>query len=442
MSLKRLIAQLLPQWFKNYYHLVQAVLACVVYGFPSYSRVHSKSGRPAEKLYVIGVTGTNGKTTTTQFIARILAQSGKKVAMASTINFQIGEKSWVNASKFTTMSPWKLQRFLRDAVNEGCEYAVIETSSHALDQNRVWGIPYEIAVMTNVTREHLDYHKTMEQYREAKWRLFRCAKRVVVNLDMEDPMYFCGTEEKKAITYSTKNPQAALLASDVTLDFKGTEFTVEGTRFHLRIPGLFNIENALAALGVARILAIDPLVAQKALASVMGVPGRMELVPNPMNADILIDYAVTPDAFEKLYASILPLKIPGSKIIHVFGACGERDRGKRPQLGEIASSYADIIILTNEDPFYEDPEQIIDDIEKGVTKKKKNPARDTAQSAVGGYFRIFDRRAALHKALSLAEIGDIVLVTGKGAEVTMAFGDKRVPWSERQVIEEELEKLS
>ncbi len=418
MSLKRFFSAVMPQWFKNYYHLAQAVFACVTFGFPG------------KRLRIIGVTGTNGKTTTTQFIARILTESGKKVAMASTINFQIGEKSWVNDSKFTTMSPWKLQKFLHDAVNERCEYAVIETSSHALDQNRVWGIPYEIAVMTNVTREHLDYHKTMEQYREAKCRLFRRAKERVVNLDMEDPMFYCGTNSK-TVTYSTKNPQAALLASDITLDFKGTEFVVDGAHFHLNIPGLFNIENALAALGVARILDIDSGVAQKALASVMGVPGRMELVPNPMNADILIDYAVTPDAFEKLYASILPLKIPGSQIIHVFGACGERDRGKRPQLGEIASSYADIIILTNEDPFYEDPEQIIDDIEKGVTKKKDK-----------NYFRIFDRRAAIHKALSLAEIGDIVLVTGKGAEVTMALGDVRIPWSERQVIEEELEKLS
>lgn len=418
MNLRRQMSGYIPQSFKNIYHLTHSVMACVWYGFP------------AKKLRVIGVTGTNGKTTTTQFIARILTESGKKVAMASTINFQIREKSWVNDSKFTTMSPWKLQRFLHDAVNERCEYAVIETSSHALDQNRVWGIPYEIAVMTNVTREHLDYHKTMGQYREAKCRLFCRAKERVVNLDMEDPMFFCGTNSK-TVTYSTKNPQAVLLASDITLDFKGTEFVVDGTHFHLNIPGLFNIENALAALGVARILSIDLGVAQKALASVMGVPGRMELVPNPMNADILIDYAVTPDAFEKLYASILPLKIPGSQIIHVFGACGERDRGKRPQLGEIASSYADIIILTNEDPFYEDPEQIIDDIEKGVTKKKDK-----------NYFRIFDRRAAIHKALSLAEIGDIVLVTGKGAEVTMALGDVRIPWSERRVIEEELEKLS
>ena len=419
MLLKRLVSQLFPQSFKNIYHLTQAVLACLWYGFPG------------KKLRVIGVTGTNGKTTTTQFITRILSRAGKKVAMASTINFQIGERTWVNASKFTTMSPWNLQKFLRDVVREGCEYAVIETSSHALDQNRVWGIPYEIAVMTNVTREHLDYHKTMAAYREAKCRLFRLAKKSVVNLDMEEPEFFCGIDGKQTLTYSTKNPQAQLLATDVTLDFKGTEFMVDGAHVHLNIPGLFNIENALAALGVARLLDIDFSIAAKALENVAGVPGRMELVSNHMNADILIDYAVTPDAFEKLYASILPLKIPGSKIIHVFGACGERDRGKRPQMGEIASSYADIIILTNEDPFYENPEQIIDDIEQGVTKKKDKT-----------YFRIFDRREAIHKALSLAEIGDIVLVTGKGAEVTMALGDERVPWSERQVIEEELEKLN
>lgn len=415
--MKRFLSRLLPQGVKNLYHLLQAVLACVAFGFPG------------KKIRVIGVTGTNGKTTTSQFIARILSASGKKVALASTINFQIGEKTWVNSSKFTTLSAWKLQKFLKQAVSEQCEYAVVETSSHALDQNRVWGIPYEIAVMTNVTREHLDYHGTMERYREAKCRLFRRAQKAVVNLDMEEPAYFCGTEGK-AVTYSTKNPQAHILASDVTLDFKGTEFTVDGKHFHLQIPGLFNIENALAALGVARLLEIDFEIAQGALANVTGVPGRMELVPNHINADILIDYAVTPDAFEKLYASILPLKIPGSQIIHVFGACGERDRGKRPQMGEIASSYADIIILTNEDPYHEDGEQIIDEIEQGVSKKKDK-----------NYFRIFDRREAIRKALSLAEIGDIVLITGKGAEETMAIGDERLPWKERQVIEEELEIL-
>ncbi|MBP9727971.1 MAG: UDP-N-acetylmuramoyl-L-alanyl-D-glutamate--2,6-diaminopimelate ligase, partial [Candidatus Moranbacteria bacterium] len=267
MFFKRLASRLAPQSLKNTYHLMCAVFACVWYGFPG------------KRLRVIGVTGTNGKTTTTQFITRILLRAGHKVAMASTINFQIGERAWVNASKFTTLSPWKLQQFLRDAVKEGCEYAVIETSSHALDQNRVWGIPYEIAVMTNVTREHLDYHKTMARYREAKHRLFRLAKHAVVNLDMEDPEFFRASRTGKTLTYSTKNPQAQILATGISLDFKGTEFVVDETHFRLQIPGLFNIENALAALGVARLLEIDAPVATQALESVTGVSGRMELVP-------------------------------------------------------------------------------------------------------------------------------------------------------------------
>lgn len=415
MFIRQQVTKLFPQKLKNRYHFLQAVVACLVFGFPSKS------------IHVIGVTGTNGKTTTAQFITAILNHAGKKTAMASTINFQIGDRKWVNDTKFTTLSPWKLQKFLHDAVKEKCEYAVLETSSHALDQSRVWGIEYAIAVMTNVTREHLDYHKTMAEYRRAKCRLFHLAKQAVINLDMEDPLYFCVDAKKKALLYSTKDQNAHILAEHIDLDFSGIEFIVNDVHFHLNLPGLFNIENALASLGVAELLHIDFVSASEALESVKNVPGRMELISNTKKADIIIDYAVTPDAFEKLYASILPLKIPGTKVIHVFGACGNRDRGKRPQMGEIASSYADIIILTNEDPFYEDPQQIIDDIEKGVTKKKgKN------------YFRIFDRREAIRKALSLAEIGDIVLITGKGAEVTMAIGEKRIPWNERQIIEEEL----
>ncbi len=418
MPLKRFLSGLVPQGIKNAYHLVQAVMACAYFGFPG------------KKLAVIGVTGTNGKTTTAQFIARILERAGKTIAVASTIDFQIGGKRWVNASKFTTLSPWQLQKFLRDAVRSGCGYAVIETSSHALDQHRVWGIPYVIAVMTNVTREHLDYHETMAEYRRAKRRLFSMAEQAVINRDMEDPEYFRVHPEQPTIFYSTKDQNAHLLAERIELDFKGTAFTVDDTNFHLHVPGLFNIENALAALGVARLLGIDFSVAAEALADIAGVPGRMELVPNEKNADIIIDYAVTPDAFEKLYASILPLKIPGTQIIHVFGACGERDRGKRPMLGEIASGYADIVILTNEDPYHEDPERIIDEIERGVAKKKGKE-----------YFRIFDRREAIRKALALADIGDIVLITGKGAEETMAVGDERIPWNDRKAIEEELCRL-
>ncbi|OGI22110.1 MAG: hypothetical protein A2808_03745 [Candidatus Moranbacteria bacterium RIFCSPHIGHO2_01_FULL_55_24] len=414
----RFIFKIIPQPVKNLGHLGLALLANIRYGFP---------GR---KLSVIGVTGTNGKTTTAQMIARILERVGYKTAFATTVNFCIGDREWVNASKFTTLSSWKLQKFLAEAHRAGVTHVVLETSSHALDQHRVFGVPYLIAVITNVTREHLDYHKTLPRYRQAKARLFKQAKHAVINADMEHPEEFQGLVSGKTVLYSTKEETADIVAEGISLDFHAIEFRVGEIHFRLPLPGLFNIENALAALGAASLLGIDFSSAREALAEMRGVPGRMELVPNAEGIDIIIDYAVTPDAFEKLYASVLPLKIPGTKIIHVFGTCGDRDRGKRPILGDIASRNADVVILTNEDPYTEDPERIIDEVEKGVTKKKDKE-----------YFRIFDRREAIRKALSLAERGDIVLITGKGAETSMAWADRREPWSERQTIEETLKEL-
>jgi UDP-N-acetylmuramoyl-L-alanyl-D-glutamate--2,6-diaminopimelate ligase len=287
-----------------------------------------------------------------------------------------------------------------------------------------------IAVITNVTREHLDYHKTMAKYRRAKRQLFLSAEQVVINRDMKEPEYFHTNSKQGVLFYSVKNQSADLFTANIELKRDGVDFALGNARFHLNIPGIFNVENALAALGVARLIGIDFSIAKEALASISGVPGRMERVSNERGLDIIIDYAVTPDAFEKLYAAIFPFKLPDAKIIHIFGACGERDRGKRSIMGAIASNYADIIILTNEDPYNEDPEQIIDDIEKGIIKKKDE------------HLRIFDRREAISKAISLAKRGDIILVTGKGAETAMAVGKERLPWSEKQVIEEELAKLA
>ncbi len=416
--MKHFLSLLVSQKLKNVYHLANAVAANIWYGFP------------AKKLIVIGVTGTNGKTTTTQMIGALLRQANKKVAVASTIDFWINDVQMVNESKFTTSNPWQLQQFLRKAVVAGCEYLVLETSSHALDQNRVWGVPYAIAVMTNVTREHLDYHHTMAAYREAKKRLFERTQDAVINADMLAPEEFAKSVRGQVLLYSTKDKTADIVAGGIQLDFGRTECRVGEDLYHLYIPGVFNIENALAMIGVARLLEIPVLTQQEALASILGVPGRMELVPNDKKVDIIIDYAVTPDAFEKLYASVLPLKIPGTKIVHVFGACGDRDQGKRPILGEIAAKNADVVILTNEDPYAEDGEKIIDMIEPGVERFKTKDKN---------YFRIYDRRQAIAKALGMAEIGDIVLLTGKGAETTMAIGDKRVPWNERQVALEILE---
>lgn len=398
------------------FHFPMAVFAAVYFGFP------------ARKLKVIGITGTNGKTTTTQLTMKILQEAGKKVAMASTINFVMDGEETVNTSKFTTLSSWQLQRFLSEAVNIGCEYAVIETSSHAIDQYRIFGIPYEIAVMTNVTREHLDYHQTMSEYRLVKRQLFERAKMVVVNLDMESPEeYLDAKQYEKKISYSTNDPQATILSERIELKLHGSEFFVEETKFTLSLPGLFNVENALAAIGVGVLLDIDMQTMSEALAKVTIVPGRMESITNNRGVTILIDYAVTPDSLEKLYRLVSQMKTEGSRIIALLGACGERDRGKRPMMGEIVSSSADTLILTNEDPYYEDPEQILDDIEKGIVK---TPGKE--------YLRIFDRREAIVKALSIASQNDIIVITGKGAEETMKIGARVIPWNDARVVREEL----
>lgn len=408
----------MPQFIKNIYHLAQAILAVVYYGFPS------------RKLNIIGVTGTDGKTTTTQLIAKIFEEAGHKVALASTINFKLGDTEWVNSSKHTTLGSFATQKFLRRAVQEKCDVVILEIASHALDQYRVWGITYAVAVITNVTREHLDYHKTMERYRRTKKRLFDHAKIAVVNLDMENPEQFLQGNYKKTVTYSLQETAAQVLAQNIHLRLDGSTFKVDNQVFELSLPGLFNIENALAALSVGMAQGIDVAVMAQALKKVTGVSGRMEKVANTRGLTILIDYAVTPNALEKLYSLVSTMKPrKTSKIIAVFGACGERDRGKRPIMGAIVSSYADVVILTNEDPYDEKPQRIVNEIAKGVTGKKRGM----------NWFHIMNRRKAIAKALKLAREGDIMVITGKGAEETMAVGKQRIAWNDKCVIEEVLQ---
>lgn len=419
--MKFFLKKLIPQGLKNLlYHWPLAITAAVYFGFP------------AKRIKVIGVTGTNGKTTTVQLVTRIFKQAGRRVAMASTINFMLGDSEWVNDSKFTTLSAWKVQGFLRKAIEEGCEYAVLEISSHALDQRRVWGIEYEIAVMTNVTREHLDYHHNMERYRRAKRLLFEHARNAVVNLDMDRPEeYLSAGRYVKCISYSTEHSWADIFPDQLVCDASGSSFAFHGTAFHMQLLGRFNVENTLAAIGVAELSGISRVAVAEAFKKITGIPGRMESVPNTRGVQIIIDYAVTPDALEKLYALITSMRVAGMRIIAILGACGERDRGKRPLMGKIVSAAADMVVLTNEDPYQENPERIIDEIESGLVGKEKGKE----------YWRISDRRAAIAQALALAHPGDWIVVTGKGAEETMAVGEKRIPWNERVVIEEELGKI-
>ena len=418
--------KLIPQKIKNIYHLLQAVLANIRFGFPS------------RKLKVIGVTGTDGKTTTTQMITKILEEAGKKVALASTINFKIGQKEWTNLSHFTTLSAFAVQKFIKQAVEKDCEYLVLETSSHSLDQYRVWGIDYKTAVITNITREHLDYHKTMESYRQAKRKLFNNAEVAVVNLDMENPEKFLECNAKKILGYSLKKNQnkfqnldtkpETIVAENIDLEIDKSMFAVGNQKFTLNIPGDFNIENALAAISVGVSENIDLEICSRGISKISNIPGRMEYISNERGLNILVDFALTPDALKKLYSLLAKIKKPEAKIIAVFGACGERDRGKRPIIGEIVSQYADLVIVTNDEPYHEDPMQIIQEIVGGIKNKKEGE----------NFFIIPDRREAIKKALHLSVPGDVLAITGMGAEESMIVGDKKIPWNDKKVILEEL----
>jgi UDP-N-acetylmuramoyl-L-alanyl-D-glutamate--2,6-diaminopimelate ligase len=443
------IKNIIPQKIKNFYHLGQAILANFIYGFPASRQraVSASQGGPGQKIKIIGVTGTNGKTTTVWMIGKILEEAGFKVAINSTINFKIGAKEWVNKTKLTTLSSFSVQKFIHEAVKEGCNYLVLETSSHSLDQFRVWGIPYAVAVMTNVTREHLDYHQTMEEYRQAKLKLFKKAGTIVVNLDMERPEEYLNCNAKLKFGFTTKisnspnylisnqtsNSNFQLIkAENIEQGINYSKYQIRDTKYQLNIPGLFNVENALAATCVGLSQGVDLEIIKKALEKIKGIPGRMEYVPNSKGLNIIIDYAVTPDSLEKLYQLVKTINRENKKIIAVFGACGERDRGKRPIMGEIVAQSSDCTIVTNEDPYGEDPQKIIDEVFSGVQKYKKENIN---------CWRILDRREAIKRALTLAQAGDFVILTGKGAEEIMAIGKKRIPWKEREVVKEELAKL-
>lgn len=412
------------------YHKLQAMAASTWYGFPS------------RRLRVVGVTGTNGKTTTCHFIAAIFREAGYKVAMATTVAFQIDSERETNALNMTTPSPWILQRFLARAVAAGVHIVVLETTSHAIDQERIWGIRYEIVVFTNLTHDHLDYHGSFEAYRATKLKLFAHRPRVaVINLDDPSARYFLAEPAYQQFTFGL-NSKADVTARKLLLEPTGTLLTAVTpagqVALNLALPGRFNVSNALAALAVGLSQGISLPSLKKALESVTLVPGRMERVDVGQSFTVLIDYAHTPDAFEQLYASLKP--VTRGRIIHVFGATGDRDKTKRPIMGALAANNADLVVLTTDEPYTEDPEKIIDEIEKGLKRGRRRAKNSKSEP---WWWRITDRKAAIAFALSLARQDDVVLITGLGDERFMVVADgqggtKKIPWEERRVVKAEL----
>lgn len=408
--LKKAIKKITPAFALSGYHFALALLAHIVYGFPS------------RRLIVIGVTGTKGKTTTCNMIWKILSEAGFKTGMTTTANFRIGGREWVNDTKMTMQGRFSLQKIIKRMADAGCRYAVIETSSEGIAQYRHWGIKYQIAVLTNLSPEHIDRHGTFEKYKQTKAKLFRklSGQRIaVINNDDASAEYFRSLPARKRVTYSMKNT-ADIIASQMRDQGDGFTFSVMGTRFTLPLLGLFNVYNALAAIAVGISQDIEIGVAARALKTFSYVPGRMEEIVSDNGFSVFVDYAHTPESLRLVYTTLKPR---AKRLIAVLGSAGGgRDRWRRPQLGELAAKYADVAIVTNEDPYDEDPKKIIDEVWQGL---QRSPIER---------YKIFDREEAIKKAISLACSGDIVVVTGKGSEQHIVTAHGKIPWDDRKVV--------
>ena len=394
--------------------------------------ISARFGNPARDLRVIAVTGTNGKTTTVNFLNEILKEAGYRTAMFSTANIEIAGKQTVNDTNSTTATVARLQKFFRDAKKADVEFALIEATSHALDQYKFEGVPIEMAIMTNLTQDHLDYHKTMENYAAAKAKLFEMNPNLVVlNADDEWFDYFnnFATESQK-ITYG-EGESADVKIEKFKLYKKGSEAKLRidnnvELEIATNLPGEFNIYNMTAAAAGAYLLGISLKDIQEGIANLEGVSGRFEYATPGLPFDTIVDYAHTPDALEKLLKSAK--EISKNRTILVFGACGDRDREKRPIMGKIAQDLADRIIITDEENYTEDATQIREEIISGISKKNdKLPANIQ---------EIPDRKEAIRKALQIAGKGDIVLITGLGHEVYRVIDGEKTPWNDTQIVRE------
>jgi len=417
MQAKELVKKFLPRFVLSGYHYGLALVGAILYGFPS------------RKLTVVGVTGTSGKSTTVDFITRILEEAGNKVASTSSIRFKVAEKEWQNNMKMTMPGRFVIQKILRQAVDAGCRYAVIEVTSEGIKQFRHKFINFDTAVFLNLTPEHIESHGGFENYRNAKIKLFLAtSKNHVINTDDENARYFLDTPAQKRVIFGTG---AAVQYSDILQNVRvlarnvnRTDFEVDGVKFHLNLLGSFNVYNALAAISVARLYNISLEVCRKALGKITGMPGRLDLVTKDPFW-VVVDYAFTPEQLEASYRSL-----NGRPLVCVLGSCGGgRDKWKRPVLGKIAGKYCKEIIITNEDPYDEDPWEIIQQVETGIEDKERKR------------HLVLDRKEAIKKAIGLAGAEDTVIITGKGAETRMCLANgKKIPWDDRQIARSFLKK--
>ncbi len=414
--------------------LALANLSCAFYDYP------------AQHLCTIGVTGTDGKTTTSNLISTLLDTAGRRNGLMTTANFKMAGYEWENVTRQSTLEALEIQQLLRRFLDAGATHAVIEATSHGLALNRVYGCNFDVGVVTNITHEHLDFHKTLDAYRRAKARLFEVLDprrdkglgiRPVAVLNRDDTSYeilkpYCRVP---ILDYGIDTP-AAVRAVDIEMQAHSTRFRVvlpdgEG-KIETQLIGRFNISNCLAAITVAYSLGIDMADIERGLAGVMGVTGRMERINEGQPFAVIVDYAHTPDSLEKVIDTLRPLT-PG-KLIIVFGSAGERDLQKRPVMGRIAAQKTDFFVITDEDPREEDREGILREIADGARSAGKRQDKD--------FLCIADRSSAIAAAFAHAQAGDTVLLAGKGHEQSIIMGREKLPWDDRQVAREKLRQIN
>jgi len=462
--IKKYIPRKLFKALQPVYHFILSWLAAIYYRCPS------------EKLIIIGVTGTTGKTTSVYLIAKTLQAAGYKVGFTSTAMFSDGKKEWLNNKKMTMPGRFFTQKMIRSMLCNKCQYAIIETTSEGIRQFRHRFINYDILIFTGLYQEHIESHGSFDNYKKAKGELFahlkrcktkyvdekkfvqrndsgikkielnRIKKTIIINLDDEQADFFLNfwSEEKLGFTKKSEtfsDETAVIRYKEVEANQTGTGFIVDNKKINLKLIGKFNVINAMTAVGVGLVQGLDINEIKRGLEKVTGVAGRLEKVDQGQDFTVLVDYSFEPRAVANLYETIKLIppnpnhKGGVRKIIHVLGSTGGgRDVARRPKLGQIAGKKADYIIITNEDPYDDDPRLIIDQVAVGAEQAGKKLNKNL--------FKIFDRREAIMKALSLASEGDIVLITGKGSEqaICVANGEK-IKWDDRVVVKEELAKI-
>lgn len=424
----------MPAWLVLWYHYLVASLAALYYQYPS------------KKMIVIGVTGTKGKTSTANFIWSCLTAGGFKTGIISTANIRIGGKELLNPYHMTMPGRFTIQKIISQMVSGGCIYCVVETTSEGIKQYRHVGVYYDIAVFTNLSPEHLQSHGgSFEKYKKTKGKMFAAlsthhkiidgksiGKVIIANNDSPHAQYFLRFAADTKVTFGISQ-KADYTAENIRETHTGVEFEVSKNIFTIAILGRFNAYNALPAIIISHLAGISDDLISHGLRMLAVIPGRMEVIDEGQNFTVIVDYAHERESMTNILRTANTMKTPDAKIIIVLGAeGGGRDKAKRPIMGELGAKMADYMIVSNVDPYDDDPKEILEDIAGAAEKFGKTRGQNL--------FIIEDRRVGIKKAFLLAGKNDIVLITGKGAEQSMVIDSKRIPWDDRTVVREELKR--